>query len=74
MNTLFALKDPLVVYATSADKKICKDLDCANSGKCTCSECLCCTVCASQCTCSEATLDADQKVAEILGFGDWAYR
>ena len=74
MNNLFALENPLMDYTSTKTTKVCEELDCLNDQKCSCSNCLCCTICSTNCDCPAATQDPDKKVAEILGFGDWAYR
>ena len=74
MNSLFCLKDPLVNYTSSKENKPCEELDCVADNKCTCSQCLCCSVCSALCECPAATHDPNKKIAEILDLGDWAYR
>ena len=74
MNTLFALDNPLVDYTSEQETRKCSDLDCEIVEKCSCSKCLCCSVCAATCDCPVATKEPNKKMAEILGFGDWAYR
>ena len=54
--------------------KICEDLDCENDQMCSCSMCVCCSACSALCECQMATRDPNQKMADILGFGDSAYR
>ena len=74
MNSLFALKNPLIDYTSREDSKVCEELDCTNEQKCSCSNCLCCSVCSAKCDCPASTENPNKKVAEILGLGDWAYR
>ena len=74
MNYLFALENPLVDYTSPKDIKNCQELECVKGLMCSCSNCLCCTVCSAKCDCPASTKDPNKKIAEILGFGDWAYR
>ena len=39
-----------------------------------CSACVCCSVCSEQCHCPMAESDPNEKMAQILGFGDCNYR
>ena len=74
LNALFELKNPLVEYTPVRETKICADLNCSEKQACLCSLCSCCSVCSSQCSCPEAESDPNQKIAELLGFGDDKYR
>ena len=74
MNDLFALNNALVEYTTDQETKICEDLDCENDQMCSCSMCVCCSACSALCECQMATRDPNKKMADILGFGDSAYR
>ena len=61
-------------YSRNAEVVKCEDLDCENNQSCCCSECMCCSVCSASCQCPAATTDHNKKMAQILGFGDRAYR
>ena len=74
MNSLFSLENPLVDYTSPEETKLCEELECENTSKCVCSNCICCSVCSAKCGCPMAIQDPNQKIAEILGLGDWAYR
>ena len=74
LNAIFELKNPLVEYTPNKEDKVCSDLECVEKQACWCSLCVCCSVCCSKCTCSEAKSDPNQKLEELLGFGDEKYR
>ena len=62
-----------VDYTVDATEKNCEDLDCEEKQACFCSDCVCCSICSAQCECPVAVRDPDQKMAQILGFGDTNY-
>ena len=74
LNGLFELKNPLVEYTPNIEVKDCADLDWVEMHACLCSLCACCSVCSSKCTCSEVKSDPNQKLQELLGFGDEKFR
>ena len=74
LNDLFELKNPLVEYIPNRETRLCADLDCQDSQVCLCSLCVCCSVCVARCGCPAAQTDPNSKLAELLGFGDDAYR
>ena len=74
LNNLFELENPLMEYIPDKEVKTCSDLDCEETQICLCSFCSCCSVCVTKCQCSMATIDPNEKLAEMLGFGDDSYR
>ena len=64
----------LVEYVTEIVPSHCSEIHCEENEFCNCSMCLCCSVCASGCSCPLATSDPNKKVAQLLGFGDTNYR
>ena len=63
-----------VEYTAEAVPRHCSEIHCEENELCTCSLCLCCSVCASGCPCPLATTDPNKKLAQLLGFGDANYR
>ena len=74
LNSLFELKNPLVEYSPTTETRHCADLECESIGSCLCALCSCCTVCLAKCSCLAAKQNPDEKLADILGFGDAMYR
>ena len=72
--TLFAVENPLMDYTADNETNVCEDMECEKNQKCSCSKCLCCSVCSALCGCPMATEDPNKKMAEILGFGDFSYK
>ena len=60
-----------VDYTETMDPETC-DLECDEG--CRCQLCVCCSVCSEQCKCSSNILDLNEKMQNILGFGDENYR
>ena len=61
-------------YTVDTEVIRCAELDCEGRGICSCSRCLCCSICSALCDCPSATTDPNKKMAQILGFGDVNYR
>ena len=48
--------------------------ECAAKEACCCCKCFCCTNCADKCYCDWAIRDYNEKLANLLGFGDVNYK
>ena len=61
-------------YSSKKEDITCEELDCEVILICRCSKCFCCSICTARCGCPAATTDHNKKMAQVLGFGDLAYR
>ena len=63
----------IVSYDVDLEKSSCTE-ECNLLGVCLCHLCRCCSICTSQCQCTNSKQDKDIKMKEILGLGDHSYR
>ena len=70
---IIKLLNHLVDYSVATEVSMCVSQTCLVDGMCSCSACLCCSVCSDKCLCPAASADPNLRLAQLLGFGDEEY-